>query len=693
MTTEIEAAEYDFYFNGVDAETGGYITPPTTGKSLSQAIYSDQDVLITDHMQQSDLRTNLTDDNYSFERMRERYSDHNDLKQTGWGIIYAAEDSEHFEEIKKALKALIALRQEQAGEVKYLKYQSGESVIDFLKRYKIYDPAAAADPKKIPYYLLIVASPNKISYQVQYLLDGVRAVGRLFFDTLEEYTLYARGVVAAETKKIVLPREATFFTVANKGDEATRLSTTHLVNRLVSNLEEDYKDKWKLNLIGPDDAYKENLNAILREEKRPPLLFTATHGLKNSKRPLHQGAFVCQDWRPGLLDHIPSKQYFSADDLTDAHHLQGMISFHFACYGAGTPMHDDFPYKNPMLRVRQKSKFPYMAQLPRKMLSHPSGGSLAYIGHVDRAWSYAFLKGENTYTDTFEDTLGMLLDGNRLGYAMEPFNYRYANLAVHVLSKLQSHVTPGENTDLAKLANDWTHLNDARNYLIIGDPAVRLSVDETETAIQNPVERIELIITGPAHNEEKLPEVAQNISPIPIEEGPLDEDEFDEEPSSFVPNLGRDDQAHVTDPALDQAWRAHVIEGINRHDQMFSEVMTMFRRPYWITVILYVIWFGSGVASFFLAIYFANRGQNDWSVAIFGGMSAITFLSFFFNRPLKALERNILLGSRLSLALNSYWLRLAYASKAESFDKNVVEITNEAIRLIDEQIRLHSHSD
>ena len=74
--------------------------------------------------------------------------------------------------------------------------------------------------------------------------------------------------------------------------------------------------------------------------------------------------------------------------------------------------------------------------------------------------------------DVFLTTMLQLMAGYPVGAAMEYFNQRYTTLMAELIELMERSQTGG--TDQSELANMWTATNDARNYIIIGDPAVRL---------------------------------------------------------------------------------------------------------------------------------------------------------------------------------------------------------------------------
>lgn len=406
------------------------------------------------------------------------------LAETGWGVIFAHNADPG---IRQALSELLEHRRKEASQQDercYREYSGidgyypGNSLREFLSRHGAGSGADPVNPIKAPYYLLLVGDPEAIPYQFQYQLDVQYAVGRIHFDSLDEYARYAHKVVEAESSQIRSLPQVVLFGVSNEGDQATRLSADHLVKPLAASLTKSHPHCMIHEIVG-EDATKSRLVKLLRTDEPLAFLFTASHGMGfpigHPKQLVHQGALLCQDW-PGPLGTrgpIPEDFYFSADDV-----MQDMqppsIVFHFACYSAGTPLSDEFSFQTYPHRLRPVAKRPFLSQLPLRLLSHPSYGGLAVVGHVERAWGYSFMwpkSGEQVAV--FESALNRLLKGHPIGSAMEPFNQRYAALSVALSDELQN-IRLGKTIDDRDLVGIWTATNDARSYIVLGDPAVRL---------------------------------------------------------------------------------------------------------------------------------------------------------------------------------------------------------------------------
>ncbi len=464
--------------NGIDGATGSYLAAPVSAAQIARFVLDLREDPALDDLR---LRRQLAEPHLGIRRGL----DANDLADAGWGVIFARDADPA---LREALSPLLDLRRAQAG-AKRLRYReySGESgfVPDLRK-----DAFLAANnagpgptnPDRVPYYLLLVGDPAAIPYEFQYQLDVQYAVGRIAFETPEQYANYAASVVAAESGRIVRPRRAVFLGTRNPNDEATGLSADHLVAPLAATFAERQAGRWDVQALVGADAAKPRLAALAGGVEAPALLFTASHGVAfpagDPRQSRHQGALLCQEW-PGPLDHVgelPEDYYYSADDARAGVGPSGLVSFHFACYGAGTPQFDEFS-RRPDTQPRQIAPRPLIAPLAQQMLGHAGGGALAFIGHVERAWAYAFAwpGAEGAQLAVFEDTLGSLFDGCTVGYAMEVFNERYAELATELATELAA-VRNGRRRDDLTLARMWTALNDARNHVIVGDPAVRLAL-------------------------------------------------------------------------------------------------------------------------------------------------------------------------------------------------------------------------
>jgi hypothetical protein len=486
LATPLQPDLETLVFNGIDGASGGYLLPEMTPAQVSE------------------LAQGQTLEPEALEELEQRVYDlHNPhagvevdarkLAETGWGLVLPHDAPAGLQD---ALQPLLDLRREQAGErFKVFSYRPGESKTQFLERYGMGPGPVNRD--KVPYYLLIVGEPAVIPYRFQYQLDVQYAVGRLAFDTLEDYARYAYSVVQSETGLRLAPRAA-FFGAANRDDRATSLSSANLVQPLYEKLlslqpewlaEDPTLSTWKMETLLGEQATKANLSGLFTQP--PALLFSATHGIAfpngDARQFPHQGALICQDW-PGpqvWREAIPQKHYFAGDDLSSDANLLGSIAFFFACYGAGTPEVDEFAHQiwSAQPERRQIAPRDFVAALPTRMLSMPKGGALAVVGHVERAWGVSFYWGKaGAQLQVFQDCFERLMKGKYpVGYAVEVFNNRYAEISSDLTSELDEVRKAFKKPNDMELARMWTANNDARNYILLGDPAVRLSVGDDAT--------------------------------------------------------------------------------------------------------------------------------------------------------------------------------------------------------------------
>jgi len=407
-------------------------------------------------------------------------SDPAKLDEAGWGVIFRS--SVDSERLREALGPLLDLRRAQAGKrrERFFRefvgddgYHEGDTKLAFLARHGA--GPGPADPEKVPYYLLLVGDPEAIPFSFQYQLDVQYAVGRLCFDELEDYRRYAESVVAAETGGSGRAPRACFFAPANTGDPVTNSMNAHLVQPIAKEVQGNPKG-WSVETVLGEEATRGRLGGLLDEA--PAFLFAACHGLGyaagDPEQRERQGALVCQDWpgpRPGGIDR---EHYFAAEDVGEGARVHGLIAFCFACFGAGTPRWDDYTRKSQGPR-RELSSQAFLGRLPQRLLSHPRGGALAVVGHVERARGFSLVWPEaGPQITAFESAVRRLLDGKPVGWAMEFFNQRYAELASDLAAEVEA-LSFGKQLDEKRLADLWTASHDARNYTIVGDPAVRVA--------------------------------------------------------------------------------------------------------------------------------------------------------------------------------------------------------------------------
>jgi hypothetical protein len=523
--------EDQLVFNGVNAVTGDYGLPPLSSQRLARLIrgapspedyrefvraqkrvagLSQIDDRLT-RVTEEQLREQEADDSVRLEELKFKArsqapwpvkpgaGDLARVEDVGWGAIFPAQMNPALSAaIMEALQPLFDHRQSQAGDLFCiytggLAYRRGERKDQYFQRLRV--GPGLADPQEMPFYLMLVGTPDEIPYSFQYQLDVMRGVGRLDFGgDVEAYHAYALQVVAAESGAVTLPRRAAFFAPVNPGDRATELSGNYLVQPLYENLcvsapeyEVELTHPWELvpPLLGEGQATHDQLGRLLGRDasQQPALLFTASHGVEfppdHPAQLRHQGALLCQDWA-GPGDDVQRAHYFTSDDVASSADLSGMMAFFFACHGAGTPELDQFAAQAFKVRERIASRN-FTAALPQRLLKQ---GALAVLGHVERAWGYSFISPRGAIENqTFVTAMRLLMNGKPVGMATDSsFNMKYAELSSDLSADLDELKWDPDYMSAFELAHRWTANNDARSYVVIGDPAARLPLEPDRPA-------------------------------------------------------------------------------------------------------------------------------------------------------------------------------------------------------------------
>lgn len=428
----------------------------------------------------------LDEDPQSIQDRTERHlgaaiDDPNDLTQAGWCVVFPA--NQDCTVLKQALKPLLDLRREQAGPLFQvmdgdLGYRPGDTAEQWLRRrhldLRLVDPAEG-----VPYYVMIAGSPEQIPFEFQYKLDSYWAVGRLFFESPEEYGKYAQS--AADAEKVKSAKTTAIAATRHPNDGATQLFHDFMALPLVNGTDALHPPLgssrgFAMQKLLAADATKQNILDLMAgkiQGGRPSLLFTGSHGLRfdmsDPEQSVKQGAMLCADFSgPGSA--VTPAQYLCEADLNGLA-FNGLIHFFFACYSAGCPANDTYD-RLPGGSEKPLMPHPIVARLPQGLLSR---GALAVVGHIDRAWASSFKGAGRPQIQEFRYTLDQILKGCRIGQALDQFNQRWSVLSASLSEMLNNRQFGAQVAD-DELSSLWKARNDARNYVVLGDPAVRLNV-------------------------------------------------------------------------------------------------------------------------------------------------------------------------------------------------------------------------
>ncbi|APR78761.1 Hypothetical protein A7982_04108 [Minicystis rosea] len=257
-------------------------------------------------------------------------------------------------------------------------------------------------------------------------------------------------------------------------------------------------------------------------EPEPGVLFTMSHGLglpidgwsSPADQRARQGAMQL-----GIADTL------TGDDLGAGPFMTDGLWFMFACFSAGTP--DASVYAHWLARLVERDgpprdlrrtlalDAPFIASLPQKVLANPEG-PLAFIGHVDLAWTHSFRDDsdpEASRAGRFMRVLGSALAGDPVGVAFQRLTQLVREADTALLSLDARDVPTPILQDPAALERRrallWMQRQDLGGFVLLGDPAVVLPVDPSRGNAPAPSDRLEHAIFEALLAEKPLAQIAE----------------------------------------------------------------------------------------------------------------------------------------------------------------------------------------
>ncbi len=453
--------------------------------------------------------------------------DPNDLSRQRWGLV--APSGLRGDTLLALVAPLRRWREQQQGAP--VKDYRVRSVMDsaYARGWKreVYRSERTSE-KDRPRYLLLLGDLHELPLELQAELSTDAFVGRLAFARDADYTAYVDKVLRREGATASEPRARLLFYTSRDGTSATELGHQALITPSLTACRERQEDadfpRANIHEVeGPLEALLAHAS-----DTGPGVLFTLSHGRGRPSggwsgpeaRLAHQGEL-----------QLPDGRFLSSEALASRPFVPGGIWFSFACFSAGTPARSSYahwlqklPPSDPNARrgleaLPRDGETPFIAALPRAALANPDG-PLAVMGHVDLAWSHSFSDRGRGTPSRFIELLKELARGSRAGVAlhslMQVLNETSSEL-VSLYNQEEQARTCGRTCaiDPVERARLWVLRQDLANYILLGDPAVRLPLAATRTSarVEPPPTRVAMDVLGdqfaapppaPAHTPEAL---------------------------------------------------------------------------------------------------------------------------------------------------------------------------------------------
>ena len=432
-------------------------------------------------------------------------ADPQSLAAQRWGVL--APEGERGDRLLELIRPLMDRRAEQQGApVKVYRLPPKMSAEQAIQWKRDQFNTRATFGLDVPAYQLLLGDLDELPLSVQQALCIDGYTGRLAFDQDDHYRAYAEKVLRFEDRPAAVENpDSLYFTVHDK-TAATRAGYRELMRPGLA-MALEYRDRGKY----PAEALEEHGDKIipnpeellgLARGERPTVLFSVSHG----DGPPRGGWLSPEEQRRGQgAMSFGRDGKIRAEDVPDGAFLPGGVWFMLACYGAGTPEHSAYAHwlKNlqtagqfrgqvePVLAgIPKPGDRPFIAALPKRVLANPDG-PLAFIGHIDLAWTYSFQEldgGVQSRIGRFLGVQRMLVKGDRVGVGLRDLVGGLNDLNEQLTSAYDQVARVGSGAALPNnLGHVWMARNDLAAWVLLGDPAARLPLRGAAQAPTRPV--------------------------------------------------------------------------------------------------------------------------------------------------------------------------------------------------------------
>lgn len=334
---------------------------------------------------------------------------------------------------------------------------------------------------RLPQYLLIAASPKKIPWYFQYLLNTSRFVGRL--DLTDEQLKNYVSVLKNNWSNASVRNEHPVIWATDDGHpQITWLMRHSIAEPIRERLSKDSAILNKVRHFAGGDATREKLRDALAEaERKPAFILTTSHGMTG---PPEDPQLMARSLGYLVDDR---KSLVSPEWLLERWQPDGAIWYAHACCSAGADSQTFYKglveeggnVEKVLLDVAALGA--QVAPLPTALLGTPKP-LRAFIGHVEPTfnWTLRDPDSEQVLTASLRETLYQRMHSARpepVGMAFEPcFRNVGQLLQKWVVETGRIADTNAAKREAARKAAFRLKLTglDRQSFVILGDPTVTL---------------------------------------------------------------------------------------------------------------------------------------------------------------------------------------------------------------------------